>query len=60
MDPVPPERSHGIGYSIGGLAEPITYQRLAAPLEEPLQTLVVIGNTVWPVVMAVSAIRELR
>ncbi len=51
---------HGIGYTVGGLAEPITYERLAGPLEEPLQTVVVIGNFVWPVLLAVSAIRELR
>ena len=51
---------HGVGYTVGGLAEPITYERLAAPLEEPLQTAVVIGNFVWPVLLAVSAIGELR
>ena len=51
---------HGIAYTVGGLAEPITYERLARPLEKPFQTLVVIGNFVWPVTMAVLSIRELR
>ena len=51
---------HGIGYTVGALAEPITYERLARPLEKALQTLVVIGNVVWPVAMAVLSIRELQ
>lgn len=51
---------HGIGYTVGGLAEPITYERLRHPAEEPLQTVVVIGNFVWPVLLAITAIRELR
>lgn len=51
---------HGIGYTVGGLAEPITYERLRHPTEEPFQTMVVIGNFVWPVLLAVTAIRELR
>ena len=51
---------HGIGYAIGGLAEPITYKRLLAPNEEPLQTAVVIGNFVWPVLIAITAINALE
>ena len=51
---------HGISFTVGALAEPITYARLAAPREKPLQTVVAIGNVVWSMLMTVLAIRELR
>ena len=35
---------HGFGFVVGGLAEPITYDRLRRPTEHPLQTVVVVGN----------------
>jgi len=50
---------HGVGYTIGALAEPITYQSLRKPRAKPARTIVVISNVVLPAFMAYTALKAL-
>lgn len=50
---------HGVGYTIGALTEPITYQSVRKPGAKPARTIVAIGNVVLPALMAYTALKGL-
>lgn len=50
---------HGIGFTIGALAEPITYECLGKPSANPARTIVAVGNVVLPALMTYTALKAL-